>query len=311
MKITALAGGVGGAKLAHGFSKLLDGDDFTVIVNTGDDFEHFGLYISPDMDTVCYTLAELSNFKTGWGRKDESFRVIETIKELDGPDWFLLGDKDLAFHLERTRKMKMGYSLTKTSLELEKVIGLRHKILPMCDEKVSTMVDTNEFGEIPFQEYFVKHKCKPVVKGFRFQGIESAKATQEVINSLDQADAIVVCPSNPFVSILPIISLIGIKEILKKKYVIAVSPIIEGAAVKGPLAKMLNELGWAIHPSSIFQMYQDFLNCWYIAPMDHDEETKDNASGIIVKEANIFLPDIYARKEFANTILKHIEEIKQ
>lgn len=311
MKITALAGGVGGAKLAHGFSKLLDGDEFTVIVNTGDDFEHFGLYISPDMDTVCYTLAELSNFNTGWGRKDESFRVIETIKELGGPEWFLLGDKDLAFHLERTRKIRMGYSLTKISLELEQAIGLRHKILPMCDEKVATMVDTSEFGEIPFQEYFVKHQCKPVVKGFRFQGIESAKVTQEVKNSLDQADAIIVCPSNPFVSISPIISLNGVREILKQKYVVAVSPIIGGAAVKGPLAKMLKELGWNIHPSSIIQMYRDFLNCWYIDPMDHDEEIKDYASGIIVKEANIFLPDINARKDLANTIIKHIEEIKK
>ena len=311
MKITALAGGVGGAKLAHGFSKLLDSDEFSVIVNTGDDFELFGLYISPDLDTVCYALAGLSNIKTGWGRKDESFHVLETIKELGGPDWFLLGDKDLAFHLERTRKIRMGYSLTKTSLELEQSMGLKHKILPMCDEKVSTMVATNEFGEIPFQEYFVKHQCKPVVNGFRFQGIESAKVTQEVKNSLDQADAIIICPSNPFVSIYPIISLNSVREILKKKYVVAVSPIIGGAAVKGPLAKMLTELGWEINQSSIFTMYQDFLNCWYIDAMDHDGNNKENASGIIIKEENIFLPDIAARKNLAATIIKHIKELNK
>ncbi|MDO9546713.1 MAG: 2-phospho-L-lactate transferase [Pelolinea sp.] len=310
MKITALAGGVGGAKLAHGFSKLLDSNEFNVIVNTGDDFEHFGLYISPDMDTVCYTLAELSNSKTGWGRENESFNVLETIKELGGPEWFILGDKDIAYHLERTRKIKMGYSLTRTSLELERALGLKHKIFPMCDEKVSTFVDTVELGEIPFQEYFVKHKCQPIVSGFRFNGIGSARITEEAKNSLEQADIVVICPSNPFVSISPIISLEGVREILKQKYVIAVSPIIGGAAVKGPLAKMLNELGWDIHPRSILRMYQDFLNCFYIAPEDFDEDIKNNASGIIVKEENIFLPNINSRKKLAFNIINHMKEIQ-
>ena len=218
MKITALAGGVGGAKLAHGFSKLLSSDEFTVIVNTGDDFEHFGLYISPDLDTVCYTLADWSNLTTEWGRRDETFHVLETIKDLGGPDWFSLGDKDLALHMERTRRLNEGYSLTDVSLELEKEMGILHKILPMCDEKVPTFVNTIEYGEIPFQEYFVLHKFKPTVKGFRFHGIENAKPSKAVLFSLQKADVIVICPSNPFVSINPIISLDGIKEILRKKY---------------------------------------------------------------------------------------------
>ena len=308
MKFTALAGGVGGAKLAHGFSKLLSSDEFTVIVNTGDDFEHFGLYISPDLDTVCYTLAERSNLTTGWGRRDDTFHVLETIKKLGGPGWFSLGDKDLALHMERTRRLNEGYSLTDTSLELEKEMGIPHKILPMCDEKVPTLVNTIEYGEIPFQEYFVLHKFKPTVKGFRFQGIENAKPSQAVILSLQKADVIVICPSNPFVSINPIISLGGIKEILRNKYVIAVSPIIGGKAVKGPLGKMLMELGYNIHPLSILEIYKDFLDCLYIDHTDFTEEMKDGLSSIIIKSEKILLPDIVARKRLAENIIKHSEE---
>jgi LPPG:FO 2-phospho-L-lactate transferase len=308
MKITALAGGVGGAKLAHGFSKLLSTEEFKVIVNTGDDFEHFGLNISPDMDTVCYTLAEISNPHTGWGRENESFKVLENIQLLGGPDWFLLGDKDFAFHLERTRKIKLGYSLTNVSLSLQKAIGLKHKILPMCDDKVSTHVLTKEFGEIPFQEYFVKYKCEPVVKGFDFKGLKSARITKEVKTALYQADMVVICPSNPFVSISPIISLKSVREILKQKYVVAVSPIIGGKAIKGPLAKMMRELEWDIHPVSIMKMYQGFLNCIYIDSADFDEKVKNISSGIIVKQENILLPDIDSRKYLANQIMNHFKE---
>ena len=308
MKITALAGGVGGAKLAHGFSKLLSPDEFTVIVNTSDDFKHFGLNISPDLDTVCYTLANLSNLSTGWGRRDETFHVLETINELGGPDWFSLGDKDLALHMERTRRLNEGNSLTNVSLELEREMGIPHKILPMCDEKVSTLVNTIEYGEIPFQEYFVLHKFMPTVKDFHFQGIENAKPSQAVILSLQKADVIVICPSNPFVSINPIISLDGIKEILRNKYVIAVSPIIEGKAVKGPLGKMLRELGYDVHPRSILEMYKDFLNCLYIDTADFTEKMKNGLSGIIIKAEKILLPDIIARKNLAENIIKKIEE---
>ena len=309
MKITALAGGVGGAKLAHGFSKLLSPEEFTVIVNTGDDFQHFGLDISPDLDTVCYTLADRSNLSTGWGRRDETFRVLKTIKELGGPDWFSLGDKDLALHMERTRRLNEGRSLTDVSLELEREMGIQHKILPMCDGKVSTLVKTFEYGEIPFQEYFVLHKFMPIVKDFRFQGIENAKPSQAVILSLQEADVIVICPSNPFVSINPIISLDGIKEILRNKYVIAVSPIIGGKSVKGPLGKMLRELRYDVHPRSILEMYKDFLNCFYIDTEDFTEKMKNGLSGIIIKAEKILLPDINARKKLAENIIKQIEEI--
>jgi LPPG:FO 2-phospho-L-lactate transferase len=311
MKITALAGGVGGAKLAHGFSKILNGDEFKVVVNTGDDFEHFGLNISPDLDTVCYTLADISNPITGWGRNNDSFHVLENIQALGGPNWFTLGDKDIAFHLERTRRIKLGQSLTSISLDLEKAIGLNHKILPMCDEKVSTFVKTKEFGEIPFQEYFVKYRCEPTVKGFNFKGIDSAKITTEVEIAIKEADFVVVCPSNPFVSILPIISLSGVKDLLKYKYVVAVSPIIGGAAVKGPLGKMLQELGWDIHPKSILKMYREFLNCFYVDTQDFDQKFENHSSSIIIKGENIFLPDIKSRKLLANQIINQYKEIRK
>jgi len=309
MKITALAGGVGGAKLAHGFSKVLSSHEFTVIVNTADDFKHFGLHISPDLDTVCYTVSGISNLATGWGRGDETFHVLKTITELDGPDWFLLGDKDIGLHMERTRRLNEGFSLTNVSLQLEKAMGIKHKILPMCDEKVSTIVNTIEYGEIPFQEYFVLRKFTPQVKDFCFHGIENAKPTQEVIIALEEADAIVICPSNPFVSINPITSLDGIKKILERKYVVAVSPIIGGKAVKGPLGKMLGELGYNIHPFSIIEIYKDFLNCFYMDFDDYTEKMKDSVSGIIIKAEEILLPDISSRKKLANKIINHIEEV--
>jgi len=309
MKIAALAGGVGGAKLAHGFSKLLSPHEFKVIVNTGDDFEHFGLNISPDLDTVCYTIGEISNLTTGWGRRNETFKVLKTIKLLGGPDWFSLGDKDIALHMERTRRMNEGHSLTDVSLQLEKAMGIAHKILPMSDDKVSTLVNTIEYGEISFQEYFVLRKFLPKIKNFCFHGVENAKPSQEVILALEEADVIVICPSNPFVSINPIISLDGIKKILEHKYVIAVSPIIGGKAVKGPLGKMMGELGYHIHPLSIIELYKDFLNCFYIDTDDYSENIQNSVSGIIIKAEKILLPDIFARKKLAKNIIKHIKEI--
>ena len=309
MKIAALAGGVGGAKLAHGFSRVLSSHEFKVIVNTADDFKHFGLHISPYLDTVCYTVCGISNLATGWGRGDETFHALKTIIDLGGPDWFSLGDKDIGLHMERTRRLNEGFSLTNVSLQLQKEMGIKHKILPMCDEKVSTIVNTIEYGEIPFQEYFVLRKFMPKVKGFCFRGIENAKPTQEALIALEEADAIVICPSNPFVSINPITSLDGVKKILERKYVVAVSPIIGGKAVKGPLGKMLRELGYKTHPFSIVEIYKDFLNSFYIDFDDYTEKMKDSVSGIIIKAEEILLPDIAARKSLANKIINHIEEV--
>lgn len=303
MRITALAGGVGGAKLAHGFSKIMAADDFVVVVNTGDDFQHYGLEISPDLDTVCYMLAEISNPKTGWGRSNETFETFEVLKDFGGPDWFLLGDKDLALNLERTRLLQTGMSLTEVTNEIRKKFGIQHEILPMSDENVRTIVDTQLYGEISFQEYFVKYKFQPKVKSFRFQGIENAKPSDRVINSLINSDLVVLCPSNPFVSINPILSLPGVRDLLCKKFVIGVSPILGGKAVKGPLGKILSEFEMSINPSSIVDLYKDFLNVFLIDNSDTDENFSESASSIIIKKEDILIPNINTRIKLAKAII--------
>lgn len=249
LNITALAGGVGGAKLADGLAQILPPERLTVIVNTGDDFVHWGLDISPDLDTVCYTLAGLANPVTGWGRKDETWNVLEEMTRLGAPAWFRLGDRDLATHLERTRRLRAGEPLSRITRDFCARWGVRHTVLPMSDEPVRTMVETLEFGELPFQEYFVQQRCEPTVRRFRFAGLERARPAPGVQEALEQADAVVICPSNPWVSIDPIVHLLNQSGLLSAKTVIAVSPIIGGQAVKGPAAKMFRELG--IEPSAL------------------------------------------------------------
>ena len=243
MKIVALAGGVGGAKLAHGLTQILPPEDLTIVVNTGDDFEHYGLYICPDLDTVCYTLAGLANPETGWGRIKESWNVIENASKLGGPDWFRLGDQDLGTHLERTRRLKAGDLLSQITKDFCRAWGIAHTVLPMANQPVRTIVETDE-GELAFQEYFVHRRCEPRVKGFRFEGADSAEAVMGACEAVRAADALVICPSNPWVSINPILQVLPKIE----KPVYAVSPIIGGEAVKGPAAKMYRELG--IEPSA-------------------------------------------------------------
>ncbi len=246
LKIVALAGGVGGAKLSHGLAHIMPPENLTIIVNTADDFEHFGLYISPDLDTVCYTLSGLANPLTGWGRADERWLAIENAKRLGGPAWFNLGDQDLGTHLERTRRLKAGQTLSQITIEFCKAWGISTTVLPMSDQPVRTIVDTIEHGELSFQEYFVHRGCDPTVKGFRFEGVENAVGPQVARDALDASDAVVICPSNPWVSIDPILRVIPIP---KGKTVIAISPIIGGKTVKGPAAKMYAELG--IQPSAL------------------------------------------------------------
>lgn len=249
MKIVAFAGGVGGAKLADGLAQLICSKDLTIVVNTGDDFEHLGLYISPDLDTVCYTLAGLANPETGWGRDGDTFHVLEYLHKIGGPTWFRLGDQDLATHIERTRRLKIGQPLSQITHDFCRIWDVQYPIIPMTDQVVKTMVETVEDGELAFQEYFVHRNCVPKVKGFRFSGIESALPAPGVIDSINQADAVILCPSNPWVSIDPILALPVIRSALKTKCVVAVSPIINGHAVKGPAAKMYAEMG--ILPSAV------------------------------------------------------------
>lgn len=268
MKIVALAGGVGGAKLADGLAQLLPPKNLTIIVNTGDDFEHLGLYISPDLDTVCYTLAGLANPKTGWGRAGETYHLLESLAFLGGETWFRLGDKDLATHLERTRRLHAGETLSDITSLFCRAWGVRHTVLPMSDGSVRTMVNTLEFGELPFQEYFVHQRCEPKVKGFRFVGIESARAAPGVLEAIESADAVVVCPSNPWVSIDPILAVTGIRSALDQKKVTAVSPIISGKTVKGPAAKMYSELGVRPSALAVAEHYSSLLTGFVMDRLD-------------------------------------------
>lgn len=266
-RIVALAGGVGGAKLAYGLAQILPPEDLTIIVNTGDDFEHYGLYICPDLDTVCYTLAGLANPETGWGRVNETWNVIGNAKNLGGPGWFNLGDQDLGTHLERTRRLKTGQCLSDVTRDFCKAWGIEHTVLPMSDAPVRTIVETDE-GDLAFQEYFVHRRCEPRVTGFRFDGADEAEPAAAAREAIQSADAVVICPSNPWVSIDPIL------RVLPKvhKPVVAVSPIIGGETVKGPAAKMYRELG--IEPSSlaVARHYRELLHGFVLDEVDKQLE---------------------------------------
>ena len=254
MNVVALAGGVGGAKLADGLAQVLPPENLTIIVNTGDDFVHLDLNISPDLDTVCYTLAGLANPATGWGRAGETWQVLESLAQLGGPTWFRLGDSDLGLHLERTRRLRKGQPLSQVTRDFCRAWGVRAAVIPMSDDPLPTWVNTDE-GELPFQEYFVHRQCRPHVTGFRFEGVERAKPAPGVLEALEQAQLVVICPSNPWVSVDPILAVPGIRAALTKGRemgrlrILAVSPIIGGQTVKGPAAKMYAELG--IQPSAL------------------------------------------------------------
>jgi LPPG:FO 2-phospho-L-lactate transferase len=272
VKIVVLAGGVGGARLAAGFYRTLAPDDLSIIVNTGDDFEHLGLRISPDLDTVMYTLAGLANRETGWGIAGDSFEAMGALERLGGPAWFRLGDRDLATHLHRTTLLSQGLRLTEVTARLCSALGITVPILPMTDNAVATKVVTAD-GELDFQDYFVRRRCEPVVRKIRFQGVESGAASAEVIAALREADGIVIAPSNPFVSVEPILALGGVRELVASKPAIAVSPIVGGQAIKGPAAKMLAELGLDVSPEGVAQRYKGVIKGFV---MDQQDEALVN-----------------------------------
>lgn len=309
MKLIAIAGGVGGAKLAHGLAQILSPENLTIIVNTGDDFEYLGLSISPDLDTVCYTLAGLANPTTGWGRVDESWQVFDNIAHLGGPDWFRLGDRDLGTHLERTRRLAKDDSLSQITRDFCKAWSVEHLILPMTDDPVRTIVNTLELGEVSFQEYFVHQRCEPTVSGFRFDGIENALPAPGVIEAIENADAVVICPSNPWVSIDPILAIAGIKSACEPKPIIAVSPIIGGKALKGPAAKMYRELG--IEPSAlaVAKHYQPILSGFIFDQVDAEMESKIKSLGMKTLVTDTIMTDPKGRHRLAKDVLDFVNNV--
>ena len=302
LRVTALAGGVGGARLAQGLAALLPAEQLSIIVNTGDDFEHLGLAICPDLDTVTYTLAGLSNPTVGWGLVDESFHCLEALEKLGGPTWFKLGDRDLATHLMRTHLLHSGMSLTQATRQIAATLGVRHAILPMSDQPVHTRVITDQ-GEMDFQEYFVYRQWQPRLNGLRWEGIEDAQPAPEALAALQQADLVVFCPSNPFVSIDPILLLPGVREALKKRPVVAVSPILGGNAVKGPAAKMFHELG--IRPSAVAvaEHYRDLLTGFVLDEIDTDLRSEVEALGMAACAIPSLMPVLAERIAVARGVL--------
>ena len=256
--IVALAGGVGGAKLADGLYAELPPDELAVIVNTADDFVLHGLSISPDLDTVLYTLAGLANPETGWGIAGDTFSGLEMLARLGGPDWFRLGDRDLATHITRTTLLRAGRTLTEVAAHLAAALGLRARLLPMADERVETIVVTPE-GDLAFQEYFVHRQCRDEVRAIRLDGIERATISPRLDEALSQARAIVFCPSNPIVSVGPILAVTGLRDRIRALGVpvVAVSPIIAGQAVRGPAARMLQGLGLEVSVTGVARLYAD------------------------------------------------------
>jgi LPPG:FO 2-phospho-L-lactate transferase len=306
MKIVALAGGVGGAKLVSGLAHLLPQEDLTVVVNTGDDFEHLGLSISPDLDTICYTLAGLANAKTGWGRDAETFFVLDNLTLLGGPDWFKLGDRDLATHIERTRRLREGQLLSQITRDFCNSWGVQQSIIPMSNQPVHTMVDTWEEGELAFQEYFVHRKCEPKVKGFRFEGIATAQPAEGILAAIDQAEGIVICPSNPWVSIDPILAIKGIRTALGKKIVIAVSPIISGQTVKGPAAKMFTELDISPSAMAVAHHYRDLLTGFIF---DRKDSSLTKMIPLPSKVTNTLMKNQDDRRSLAQDVLNLIQTL--
>jgi LPPG:FO 2-phospho-L-lactate transferase len=311
--IVALAGGVGGAKLADGLAQILPPEKLTIIVNTGDDFEHLGLCVSPDLDTVCYTLAGLANPETGWGRKDETFHALENVQTLGGPDWFHLGDRDLATHLERTHRLRNGQPLSQITLDFCRAWGVRPTVLPMSDQPVRTIVDTVEYGELAFQEYFVHQQCRPKVKGFRFDGIESARPAPGVVEAIQKADAIIICPSNPWVSIDPILAVLtsspDLSPILKDggwKKGVGVSPIIGGKTVKGPAAKMYAELGIPPSALAVAEHYRGLLTDFILDTVDAKLAPQVQAIGIRTLVTNTIMSTQTSRRRLAQDVLNLI-----
>ncbi|MBW8812795.1 MAG: 2-phospho-L-lactate transferase [Caulobacterales bacterium] len=272
--VLALCGGVGGAKLAFGLAQALGPDELTIVVNTGDDFTHLGLHVSPDIDTVAYTLAGLSDRERGWGLAGESWQFMDQLKRLGGEAWFNLGDRDLAMHVERTRRLAAGESLSQVTAALASALGIAHPIVPMSDEPVRTIVRTPD-GELAFQRYFVGEQCRPVVTAIRFDGAAAAQPSAGFRAALERPDlaAVIVCPSNPYLSIDPILAAPGVRAALSAigAPVVAVSPIVGGRAIKGPTAKLMTELGATPGVTAVVNHYRGLLGGLVVDEADREE----------------------------------------
>jgi len=303
--ITALAGGVGAARFLTGLVKLINAEDLRIIANTGDDIELFGLHISPDIDIVAYTLAGIVDEDKGWGIKGDTFNCLEMLKKHGADTWFNLGDKDLATHIYRTERLAKGFTLSQVTDEICHALSLKVKILPMSDDKFETRIKIAECT-VHFEEYFVKRQAKDEVLGVEFAGAKDAKPSPEVLNAILDAEKVVICPSNPIVSIGTILAVDGIRDALKrtKARVVGVSPIVAGAPIKGPADKLLRGLGLDVSAYSVAKLYADFLDVFVIDAKDEGEKNKIELLGLDVKVTNTIMKSLSDKVSLAKTVLE-------
>lgn len=312
-RFIALTGGVGGAKLALGLTQLLSPDEIAFIVNTGDDFEHLGLHVSPDIDTLVYTLSGESNTDVGWGRRGETWQFMRALKQFGGETWFNLGDLDLAMHLERTQRLHKGATLTQVTQQLATALGVEYAVLPMSDAPVRTMIGTAD-GELAFQHYFVRDRCAPAVTGFRFAGASDASPTREIESHFDDKAlaGVIICPSNPFVSVDPVLAVPGMRERLKNigAPIVAVSPIVAGTAIKGPTAKMMTELSIPNDAISVARHYRGLIDGFVIDQQDAALEPTIAALGIATVVTQTVMLSLADRRQLADDVLRFVKRLK-
>jgi LPPG:FO 2-phospho-L-lactate transferase len=304
IKVIALSGGVGGAKLLRGLYHVLPPDTLTAIVNTGDDFEHLGLHISPDIDTALYTLAGLAHPEQGWGRRDETWNFMRALEAMGGESWFRLGDADLALHVERTRRLKAGEPLSAIIAQFAQSFGIRAQIIPMSDDPVATRIVTDE-GELAFQDYFVRRRCEPVLRGLRFVGAEEAQLTESACAAFASPDleAIIIAPSNPWLSIDPLLAIPELRHALEtaKCPRIAVTPIIAGKAVKGPTAKIMFELGIPVSPLAVAEHYCGLIDAFVL---DVRDSTLASQFHVAVETTDTLMPAPEDCDRVAGTVVR-------
>jgi len=304
-RVVALSGGVGGAKLALGLYRVLPPDTLTIVANPGDDFEHLGLTVCPDLDTLLYTLCGEANPDLGWGRRDETWTFMAALEKLGGETWFRLGDGDLATHIDRTRRLAAGESLSAIMDDFRRRLGIAARLLPASDDKVRTRLETDR-GRLDFQDYFVRLRCEPAVRRLEFEGAETARANPDVLAALADPGlrAVVICPSNPFISIDPMLAIPGVRQALHecRAPIVAVSPIIGGKAVKGPTAKMMAELDLPVDAAAVARYYGGIADVFVADETDRD--LFDEFPGVPTVLAHTLMVTLADRETLARTVLR-------
>jgi LPPG:FO 2-phospho-L-lactate transferase len=305
LKVTALAGGIGAAKLLLGLASVIEPEQITVIANTGDDIVLHGLRVCPDLDTIMYTLGGVVDRERGWGIQDDSFECLKWLGRYGGAHWFNLGDRDLATHIRRTERLLNGSSLTEVTGELGRALGVKPRILPMTNSYTPTMVRTDE-GRMHLQEYFVGRRCEPRVSGIEYEGVEHSSPAAGVLESIAEADLIVICPSNPFISIGPILAVPGIRRGLidAGASVIAVSPIVAGRAIKGPTADMMRDLGHEVSAVGVARMYRDFVKVFVLDKRDSSTAPLVEEMGMTPVVTNTIMESLGDKSRLAEVVLR-------